>query len=158
MTTAPPLMLFLDRSTQGRRFVQAVKALVQDVQTIDDRYGVQAAEAVPDTLWISEASADSRILIGADRYILRNRLERHAVCLARARYVVFGNNNLSMKAMIDLFAANLPRIKELNSTSGPWVQRIAQHGMDQLQLNCTDLANPALLPPGDGSEDVASPL
>jgi hypothetical protein len=57
MTTAPPLKLFLDRSTQGRRFVQAVKALVQDVQTINDRQGVQAAEAVPDTLFGSARPA-----------------------------------------------------------------------------------------------------
>jgi hypothetical protein len=60
-----------------------------------------------------------------------------------------------MKAMIDLFAANLPHIRELNSTSGPWVQRIAQHGMDPLQLNCTDLAD-QVLPHGEGSADDPS--
>jgi hypothetical protein len=39
----PALKLFLDRSVQGRRFVQAIKLLVEDVETINDRYGVKPA-------------------------------------------------------------------------------------------------------------------
>jgi hypothetical protein len=136
---APPLRLFLDRSTQGRRFTEAVRKLVDDVETIADRYGMRPAEQVPDTQWIAEASIDGRILIGADKYILRNRLERHAICRSRARYVVFGTNNLSMRAMIELFETHLPFIRELTEISGPWVYRIAQHGIDQLGLDCTDL-------------------
>lgn len=44
----PPLRLFLDRSTQGKRFVAAVRELVDDVETINDRYGVKPAESIPD--------------------------------------------------------------------------------------------------------------
>ncbi|WP_116044460.1 hypothetical protein [Amycolatopsis palatopharyngis] len=131
-----PLRLFLDRSTQGRRFVDAVRELVSDVETINDRYGTKPAESVPDTTWIAEASADNRILVGADRNILRNPLERRAICLAGARYVVFGNNNIPMRTMIERFEHHLPRIIELTSVSGPWVYRIAQHGIERLKLNC----------------------
>lgn len=107
------LRLFLDRSTQGRRFVEAVRGLVADVETINDRYGTKPAEAVLDTQWIAEASADERVLVGADRNILRNPLERQAICLAAARYVVFGNNNIPMRIMIERFERHLPNIARL---------------------------------------------
>ena len=74
MTKPAPLRLFLDRSTQGRRFVEAVRDMVDDVETIDDRYGVRPAEHVPDITWIADATAAGRILVGAGRYILRNPL------------------------------------------------------------------------------------
>ncbi len=138
MTGPPPLRLFLDRSTQGRRFVDAVRALVPDVETINDRYGVQEAQSIQDIQWISEATADGRILVGADRYMLRNPLERRTVCRTGARYVVFGTNNLRATRMIDLFTECLPRIEQLTALPGPWVHRIAQHGLERLHLNCED--------------------
>jgi hypothetical protein len=136
----PALKLFLDRSVQGRRFIQAVGLLVEDVQTINHRYGVKAAEQILDQQWIAEASADGRILIGADLRIRRNPLERQAVCRHAARYVVFGNNNMPPKVMIELFTRHLPKIRLLTTEPGPWVRRIAQGGdMDKVALNCTDI-------------------
>jgi hypothetical protein len=44
----PALKLFLDRSVQGRRFIEAVRLLVEDVETINDRYGVKPAEQTLD--------------------------------------------------------------------------------------------------------------
>ncbi len=44
----PPLRLFLDRSTNGKRFIDGIRRLVDDVETIGDRYGVRDAEAVKD--------------------------------------------------------------------------------------------------------------
>lgn len=138
MSETSPLRLFLDRSTQGRRFVDGVRRLVDDVETIDDRYGRQAAERVPDPQWIADATADGRVLVGADRYILRNPLERQAICGTRARYVVFGTNNLRVVLMLELFTQNLTRIRSLVDEPGPWVYRIAQHGFERLTLNCDD--------------------
>lgn len=139
MSELQPLRLFLDRSTQGKRFVEAVRRLVDDVETITDRYGVQEAEAVPDTRWITDATADGRVLVGADRFILRNPLERRAICMAGARYIVFGTNNLRVSRMAELFEACLPRIREEALELGPWVCRIAQHGLDRLALSCSDV-------------------
>lgn len=102
-----PLRLFLDRSTQGRRFVAAVRDLVNDVETIDDRYGGRPAERVPDVRWIADATADGRILVGADRYMLRSQLERRAVRRARA-----------LARMIELFTEHLPGIRELTDEPG----------------------------------------
>jgi hypothetical protein len=135
---SPPLKLFVDRSTQGKRFVRAVRSLVDDVETIDDRYGVQPAEKIPDVQWIADATADGRILIGADVRILRNPLERRAICRHAARYVMFANNNMPVRLMIELFTRELPKIQELTSTTGPWVQRISQHDMAPRALDCGD--------------------
>jgi hypothetical protein len=140
VTSEPPaLRLFLDRSTQGKRFTAAVRRLVQDVETIDDRYGRDPAEAVPDTRWIADASAEGRVLLGADRNILRNPLERRAICVAAARYVVFATNNMSAREMIGRFERHLPRIQELVTEPGPWVYRIAAHDMRRVTLNCDDV-------------------
>jgi hypothetical protein len=106
-----PLRLFLDRSTNGKRFVSGIRRLVDDVETIGDRYGVQEAEEVKDVQWIADATAEGRILVGADRRILRNPLERRAICLTAARYVVFGTNNLSTGRLLELFERNLPVIR-----------------------------------------------
>lgn len=137
--TDPRLALFLDRSTQGRRFVEGVRTLVDDVETIADRYGRDAAQNVPDTQWIAEATAAGRILVGADRRILLNPLERRAVCRHRARYVVFGTNNLRVADMVALFAAGLPAIRAYAEGPGPWVLRIARHGVERLLLHCDDM-------------------
>lgn len=123
--TDPRLALFLDRSTQGRRFVEGVRGLVDDVETIADRYGRDAAQEVPDTQWIADATAAGRILVGADRRILLNPLERRAVCRHRARDVVFGTNNLRVPDMVALFAASLPAIRAHADEPGPRV-RIAR--------------------------------
>jgi hypothetical protein len=68
----PPLRLFPDRSTNGKRFIGGVRRLVEDVETIGDRYGIQDAEGVTDVRWIADATSEGRILVGADRRILRN--------------------------------------------------------------------------------------
>ncbi len=140
LLTPPALKLFLDRSVQGRRFVEAIRLLVEDVETINDRYGVKPAEQILDEQWIVEASADGRILIGADLRIRRNLLERQAVCRHAARYVVFGNNNMAPKVMIELFTRHLSQIRLLTTEPGPWVRRIAQGGdMDKVALDCADV-------------------
>lgn len=92
--TDPRLALFLDRSTQGRR------------------YGRGAVQNISDTQWIAEAPA--------------------------ARYVVSGTNNLRVADMVALFAASLPAIRAHAGEPGPWVLRIARHGVERLPLRCDD--------------------
>lgn len=133
--TDPRLALFLDRSTQGRRVVEAVRELVDDVETIADRYGRDAAQDIPDTQWIADATAAGRILVGADRRILLNPLERRAVRRYRARDVVFGTN---LRDTVALFAAGLPAVRAHAGGPGPRVLRIARHGVERLPLRCGD--------------------
>jgi hypothetical protein len=65
-------------------------------------------------------------------------VERRAVCRAGAHYIVSGSGNLSDARLLELFGQNLPAIRLLTPVPGPWVQRIAQHGMERLALNCAD--------------------
>jgi hypothetical protein len=44
----PPLQLFLDRSTNGKRFIEGIRRLVDDVETIGDCYGGRPAEDIKD--------------------------------------------------------------------------------------------------------------
>lgn len=85
MTDDPPLLRLSSTGALRGAVCTAVRHLVEDVETIDDRYGTHAAQSVPDIRWITDASADKRVLIGSDRRITRNPLERRAICLAKAR-------------------------------------------------------------------------
>ena len=69
MTTAGGLRLFLDRSTNAKRFAEAARELCPDVQTIGDLYGVAPAENIMDERWIADASAAGRICVGADKVV-----------------------------------------------------------------------------------------
>ncbi|CAL9504336.1 hypothetical protein [Streptomyces sp. enrichment culture] len=89
MTTAGGLRLFLDRSTNARRFAEAARELCSDVQTIGDLYGVVPAEAVMDEQlipladipgpWVCKLTKAGLQVIEAD--VLTTRLEQ-----ARARF------------------------------------------------------------------------
>ncbi|MFI1585776.1 hypothetical protein [Embleya sp. NPDC020630] len=136
MSEQASVRLFLDRSTNSKRFAAAVREMVTDVVTIGDRYGIKAAEKVSDTTWLSDASAEGRICVGADGKILYNPLERRAICVHAARYVVFSNNNMPSATTIKLFREHLPKIAALKDRAGPWVFKIAPHGMYEAKLDC----------------------
>ena len=57
------LRLFLDRSTNAKRFAEAVRAHVADVVTIGERYGVRPAERIEDRQWLAEATAEGRVCV-----------------------------------------------------------------------------------------------
>ena len=60
------------------------------------------------------------------------------MCRHKARYVVFGTNNLRVPDMVALFATSLPAIRAHAGEPGPWVLRIARHGHERLPLRCDD--------------------
>lgn len=121
--------LFLDRSTNSKRFAEGVRGLVTDVVTIGERYGVQAAEGIEDRQWIAEATAEGRICVGADAAILSNELELAAVLEHSARYLVFSHNNLTSQEQVARFRELLPQILPLAEREGPWVYKLTADGL-----------------------------
>ena len=135
MTPRPGLKLFLDRSTNSRRFAAGVRLLVADVVTIGERYGVGPAERVKDVQWLADATAEDRVCVGADRAILSNELELAAVLEFGARYVVFSNNNITSQEQLERFTACLPQIGRLADKRGPWVAVIERDGMRETDVS-----------------------
>ncbi|MEU9407292.1 hypothetical protein AB0E08_16620 [Streptomyces sp. NPDC048281] len=129
MTTAAGLRLFLDRSTNARRFAEAARELCPDVQTIGDLYGVLPAEAVLDERWIADASAAGRICVGADKAILSNLLELQAILEHSARYVVFTDNNTPTRERVTQFRAVYDQLVPLAEIPGPWVYKLTKGGL-----------------------------
>ncbi|MGA5703388.1 hypothetical protein [Peterkaempfera bronchialis] len=128
------LRLFLDRSTNSKRFAEAVRAHVADVVTIGERYGVRPAERIEDKQWLHEATAEGRICVGADKMILTNELEIAAVLEHEARYVVFTNNNMTGKEQADRFVACLDALRDLAHRAGPWVFKITADGLSEVPV------------------------
>lgn len=86
--TAARLPVFLDRSVGTKKIAIALRQLGVDVETIQDRYGDKSVK-IPDTQWIEEATADGRVLIGADKRIRYQSLERLSICRHGARCFTF---------------------------------------------------------------------
>lgn len=127
------LRLFLDRSTNSKRFAQAVRERVPDVVTIGERYGVKAAEGIQDVQWIAEATAERRICVGADSAMLgKNELELAAILEHSARYLVFSHNNLTSRELIERFHALLPQIQPLAEVKGPWVYKLTADRLSEV--------------------------
>ncbi|WP_327430498.1 hypothetical protein [Streptomyces sp. NBC_01236] len=133
MTTAGGLRLFLDRSTNAKRFAEAARELCPDVQTIGDLYGVIPAEAVMDEQWIADASAAGRICVGADQRILSNLLELEAIINHSARYLVFADNNTPTRQRIAHFRELYPKLEPLADIPGPWVYKLTRGGLQEVK-------------------------
>lgn len=129
MTPAGGLRLFLDRSTNSKQFAAGLREAGCDVVTIGERYGVAAAQDVKDTQWLSDASDDGRICVGADKAILSNQIELAAVLAYRARYVVFSNNNVTGRQQLALMVAVLDGVRTLAGREGPWVAVAGRGGL-----------------------------
>lgn len=131
MNVLPPLRLFLDRSTNGDDFIKGIKSLCPDTVSIGEKYGVKAAEDVPDEVWLADATSEGRICVGADKRILSGSrpLEIAAVLRYKARYLVYANNNLRTVDQLRLFRTVLPDIQELTGTPGPWACTLSGNGL-----------------------------
>lgn len=132
MTTAGGLRLFLDRSTNAKRFAEAARELCPDVQTIGELYGVMPAETVMDEQWIADAGAAGRICVGADQRILANLLELQAILDHSARYLVFSDNNTPTRQRIIQFRELYPQLEPLADIPGPWVYKLTRGGLQKV--------------------------
>jgi hypothetical protein len=135
MTTAGGLRLFLDRSTNAKRFAEAARELCSDVQTIGDLYGVAPAETVLDERWIADASAAGRICVGADKAILSNLLELQAILDHSARYLVFTDNNTPTRQRIAHFRELYDQLVPLAVIPGPWVYKLTRGGLQEVNAD-----------------------
>ncbi|MCX4550381.1 MULTISPECIES: hypothetical protein [Streptomyces] len=130
MTEPGGIRLFLDRSTNGKRFAEAVKHLCPETVTIGDRYGVAAAEKVPDVDWIRDATAEGRICVGSDIRIVSNMLELEAVVEHSARFFLFPNNNLTVAEQIARFERLHDALARAAAEPGPWVHKLTAGGLN----------------------------
>lgn len=130
MTEAGDVRLFLDRSTNGKRFAEAVKRRFPDTVTIGERYGVAAAESVLDVEWIRDASAEGRICVGSDARIASNMLEIQAILEHSARFFLFPNNNLTVSEQIKRFEELHEAMVEAAAAPGPWVYKLTAGGLN----------------------------
>ena len=135
--TAPVLRLFLDRSIGTKVIASAIRELGLDVQTIQDRYGDESP-TIADVRWIADASADRRVLIGADQRIRYNPLERQALCRSAARCFTFPRGNLTAAQMIERFTMHLGAIVELAALPGPYVYHLRADAVTRMNLDCSD--------------------
>lgn len=136
--TAPVLAVFLDRSIGTRRIAEAMRAMPDiDVQTILDRYGPDS-QFTPDITWIADATADGRILIGADTRIRYNPLERQTLCLHKARCFTIPSGNLTGAQMIERIQRHIETIRQLAAEPGPYVYHVHGDQVRRVNLDCDD--------------------
>lgn len=136
--TSPDLQIFLDRSVGTRRIAEALRELELDVETIRDRYG-EASSTVQDVVWIEEATSAGRVLIGADKRIRFNLLERQAICRFKARCIAFTSGAITAVEMIRRLTQHMDRIRLLAAEPGPFFYHLGEERMQACELRCDDL-------------------
>ena len=131
------LLVFLDRSVGSRQIALALRALNLDVETMQDRYGVDAPR-IPDTRWIEDATAAGRILIGADKRVRYRSIERIAICQHRAKCFTFPRGDLTADEMIRRIQQFLEQIALLAQRPGPFVVHLGANGPVVMTLDCDE--------------------
>jgi hypothetical protein len=136
--TGAGLPVFLDRSVGTKKIAFALRELGVDVETIHDRYGGESVR-IQDTQWIEEATADGRVLIGADKRIRYKSLERLAICRHKARCFTFPRGDLTAEEMVRRIALHLTEMTQLAQRPGPYVVHLGHDRVVPMKLDCDDL-------------------
>lgn len=92
-----------------------------DVTTMQEHYGKQRAQRVPDVDWITELAAAGFALLASDHRILVNPVERAAIERAEARVFVLPTGALTAAEMVSRFTRhkrNIERKSELSGAGG----------------------------------------
>lgn len=137
-TTNPGLRFFLDRGLGSRIVPGRLREAGWQLTTMDERYGVEKSQRVPDTEWIEDATDRGEALLCKDLAIARNQLEAETVFRVSARVFALANANLSGQ---DTAACLLDRGEAMVAmaarASGPYVVSVSRTGLRRCRLNLT---------------------
>ena len=101
---------FLDRGLGSRIVPQALREAGWVLETMDERYGADGSQHVPDVQWIEEATLRGDILLCKDLAIARNPVEARVVYTSGARMFALANARMVGKEMSSAFLGNEAQI------------------------------------------------
>lgn len=122
---ASGLRFFLDRGLGSLVVPRALRAANWDLETMDERYGSDRSQEIPDTQWIEEATLAGDVLLCKDLAIARNTLEAQVIYMTSARVFALSKANLAGPVMAQWYLDNEARIVTAAlRAKGPYVMAV----------------------------------
>lgn len=107
--------------TQGRRFVEQVRAAGIDLATLEDVWGADAAQR-SDVDWIRWAGAHRRAALTGDESIRFLRAKREAILAVRLQVFCFPHHSLDVAERVRRVVTLAGSMRRLVAERpGPWV-------------------------------------
>ncbi|MGV8883620.1 MAG: hypothetical protein ACOH19_15850 [Rhodoglobus sp.] len=126
---------FVDRGVGSRLIPEGLRAIGWEVVTMDERYGKQASQSIPDTQWIHDASALGEVVITKDRNVAKRPLEAQAIYMNETRVLVLASAHITGPESLDRLLTNQVRIEKLVDQPGPFVLGVHVDRLDRIHLN-----------------------
>lgn len=122
---ASELRFFLDRGLGSIVVPRALRAAGWTLQTMDERYGADLSQTIPDTQWIEEATMSGDILLCKDLAIAQNPLEAQTIYMTSARVFAIARANITGPAMAQWYLDKEADIVKTGlRAKGPYVMAI----------------------------------
>lgn len=126
---------FIDRGMGSRLVPEGLRAAGWNVTTMDERYGVDASQAVADVEWIAAASRRGEVLLSKDKKIAKRPLEAAALIAEAARVVVISDAQVTGSEMLARLLENAIQIERFARTKpGPWVVGVSTDGIRSIRI------------------------
>lgn len=126
---------FLDRGMGSRIVPLGLRDRGWIVTTMDERYGVEASQAVSDADWIRDAAGRDEVLICKDRKVAKRPLEADAIYYSDARVLVLADARVTGHDMLARLVHNEASIQRLCQRPGPWVYGVYGSRLAGIRLN-----------------------
>lgn len=126
---------FVDRGVGSRLIPEGLRAIGWDVVTMDERYGTQASQSIPDTQWIHDASALGEVVITKDRNVAKRPLEAQAIYVNESRVLVLTSAHITGPESLERLLSNQARIEKLLDQPGPFVLGVHADRLERIRLN-----------------------
>lgn len=133
MTRSPKgeVEFFVDRSL-GRSIAHGLRKAGLNVRTMADVYGEEAAQRLPDEVWLSDAGRHGWIVLTKDDAIRRRPAERDALIAASARVFCLTAAQLRGSEQLERFLENRERILRQAARPGPYIYGVYSQRLQRL--------------------------
>lgn len=125
------LEFFIDRSL-GRSIAAGLRKAGLTVHTMAEVYGEDAAQRLPDEVWLRDAGGQNWAIFTKDDAIRRRPAERDALIAASARVFCLTSAQLRAIDQLNRFIANRDRILRQAGRPGPYIYGVYKHRLQRL--------------------------
>jgi len=125
---------FTDRGVGSRIVPEGLRSIGWRVVTMDERYGKDVSQSIPDTQWIADACTQGELILTKDRAVSKRSLEAEAISVNAARVLVVGSANITGQETLARILQHRERIQALMDATGPFVFSIGRDRIDTVRL------------------------
>jgi hypothetical protein len=101
---------------------------------MNERYGNDAGQQLPDTQWIEDATRNGEVCLSKDERIARVAIEAQTVYMNDAQVFVLSNATITGSTMLEWLVTNESQIHRLADKAGPYVFAVGAQRLRRVEL------------------------